>query len=326
MSRILTGIQSTGTPHLGNLLGAIIPAIELSKRPENETFLFIADLHAVTQIKDSAVLRANGLSTAATWLAFGLDIEKVVFYRQSDVPQTAELTWYLSCFFPFQRLTLAHSFKDKSDRLSDVNAGLFTYPMLMAADILLYDINFVPVGKDQLQHIEITRDVASRFNNQMGETFVLPEPFTEENTMLVPGTNGGKMSKSANNIINIFLDDKSLRKQVMSIETDSTPLEEPKNTETCKIFAIYKLLASPSQIDAMTEKYRNPNRDFGYGHAKQELFDLIIAKFKTEREKYNHYMTNPHEVEQALLLGAQKAAKIADGVLSRVREKLGFLG
>ncbi len=326
MARILTGIQSTGTPHLGNLLGAIIPAIELSKKTENETFLFIADLHSVTQIKDGVQLRFNTLSVAATWLAFGLDIDKVVFYRQSDVPQTAELSWYLSCFFPFQRLTLAHSFKDKSDRLSDVNAGLFSYPMLMAADILLYDIDFVPVGKDQLQHIEITRDVASRFNNQMGETFVLPEPFTENNTMLVPGTNGGKMSKSANNIINIFLDDKALRKQVMSIETDSTPLEDPKNPETCKIFAIYKLLADEAQTASLTEKYKNVNRDFGYGHAKQELFELIISKYRIERERYKHYMANPDEVEKALLHGAQKAAQVANGVLSKVRQKLGFLG
>jgi tryptophanyl-tRNA synthetase len=324
MSKILTGIQSTGTPHLGNLLGAIIPAIELSNKPENESFLFIADLHSVTQIKNGDLLRTNTYSTAATWLAFGLDIDKVVFYRQSDVPQTAELSWYLSCFFPFQRLTLAHSFKDKADRLDDVNAGLFSYPMLMAADILLYDAEFVPVGKDQLQHIEITRDVASRFNHQMGETFVLPEPFTREDTKLVPGTNGGKMSKSANNIINIFLDDKTLRKQVMSIETDSTPLEEPKNTETCKIFAIYKLLADESQIAIMTEQYKNVNRDFGYGHAKQALFELITEKFKTEREKYNYYMANLSEVDKALFAGAEKARAIANGVLARVRAKLGF--
>lgn len=324
MAKILTGIQSTGTPHLGNLLGAILPAIELSNQPENETFLFIADLHSITQIKDATTLRENTYSTAATWLACGVDINKVIFYRQSDVPQTAELSWYLSCFFPFQRLTLAHSFKDKSDRLSDVNAGLFTYPMLMAADILLYDAEFVPVGKDQLQHLEITRDVASRFNNQMGETFVLPEAITAENTMLVPGTNGGKMSKSANNIINIFLDDKALRKQVMSIETDSTPLEEPKNPETCKIFTIFKLLANEQQQAEMLEKYKNVNRDFGWGHAKQALFELIMNKFKTEREKYNYYMNNLDELEKALELGATKAGVIADGVLSRVREKLGF--
>jgi len=324
MAKILTGIQSTGTPHLGNLLGAIIPAIELSNNPENETFLFIADLHSVTQIKDGKTLRENTYSVAATWLAFGLDIEKVTFYRQSDVPQTAELSWYLSCFFPFQRLTLAHSFKDKSDRLSDVNAGLFSYPMLMAADILLYDADFVPVGKDQLQHIEITRDVASRFNNQMGETFVLPESYLQEDTKYVPGTNGGKMSKSANNIINIFLDDKALRKQVMSIETDSTPLEEPKDTETCKIFAIYKLLATDAQIIEMTQKYKNENRDFGWGHAKQALFELVTEKFKTEREKYNYFMNNLEEVDKALFLGAAKASAVANGVLSRVREKLGF--
>ena len=324
MTKILTGVQSTGTPHLGNLLGAIIPAIALSNKPENKSFLFIADLHSVTQIKDGETLRGNTYSTAAAWLACGLNTDKVVFYRQSDVPQTAELSWYLSCFFPFQRLTLAHSFKDKSDRLDDVNAGLFSYPMLMAADILLYDAQFVPVGKDQLQHVEITRDVASRFNHQMGETFVLPEGIIQKDGLLIPGTNGGKMSKSANNIINIFLDDKSLRKQVMSIETDSTPLEEPKNTATCKIFAIYKLLANEEQIAFLTEKYKNFNRDFGYGHAKQILFELIQEKFKTEREKYNFYMNNLSEIDKALQIGAEKAKAVANEVLARVRVKLGF--
>jgi len=324
MSKILTGIQSTGTPHLGNMLGAIIPAIELSNKPENESFLFIADLHSITQIKDGTTLRANTYSTAAAWLACGLNVNKVIFYRQSDVPQTAELAWYLSCFFPYQRLTLAHSFKDKSDRLEDVNAGLFSYPMLMAADILLYDAQFVPVGKDQLQHIEITRDVAARFNHQMGETFVLPESYIQEDTKYVPGTNGGKMSKSANNIINIFLDDKALRKQIMSIESDSTPLEDPKNPDTCNIFAIYKLLASESQLLKMRENYANANADYGYGHAKQELFELIIDKFKTEREKYNYYMNNLQEIDQELFRGAEKAASIANGVLKRVRQKLGF--
>jgi tryptophanyl-tRNA synthetase len=324
MSKILTGIQSTGTPHLGNLLGAILPAIALANKPENESFLFIADLHSITQIKDGTTLRANTYSTAAAWLACGLDLYRVIFYRQSDVPQTAELSWYLSCFFPFQRLTLAHSFKDKSDRLEDVNAGLFSYPMLMAADILLYDAEFVPVGKDQLQHIEITRDVASRFNHLMGETFVLPESFIQEDTKYVPGTNGGKMSKSANNIINIFLEDKALRKQIMSIETDSTPLEEPKNTETCKIFAIYKLLATEKQLLEMVEKYKNNNRDFGYGHAKQALFELILEKFENERKVYSYYMENLPEIEKALQSGAEKARAVANGVLKRVRTKLGF--
>ena len=322
MAKILTGVQSTGTPHLGNLLGAIIPAIELSNNPQNQSFLFIADLHSITQIKDGETLRNNTYSTAAAWLACGLDINKVTFYRQSDVPQTAELSWYLSCFFPFQRLTLAHSFKDKADRLEDVNAGLFTYPMLMAADILLYDANFVPVGKDQMQHIEITRDVASRFNHQMGETFVIPEGKVQEETMYVPGTDGGKMSKSRGNIINIFLDDKALRKQVMSIESDSTPLEEPKNPDTCKIFAIYKLLANEEQIASMRQNYLGGN--YGYGHAKQALFELICDKFKTEREKYNYYINNLPEVDALLKKGAAKASVVATGVLNRVREKLGF--
>jgi tryptophanyl-tRNA synthetase len=325
MSKILTGVQSTGTPHLGNLLGAILPAIELSNQPENQSFLFIADLHSVTQIKNGETLRQNTYSTAAAWLACGLDVNKVVFYRQSDVPQTSELSWYLSCFFPFQRLTLAHSFKDKADHLEDVNAGLFSYPMLMAADILLYDANIVPVGKDQLQHIEITRDVAARFNHQMGETFVLPEAKIQQETMYIPGTDGHKMSKSRGNIINIFLDDKALRKQIMTIETDSTPLEAPKNPETCKIFAIYKLLANTVQLASMTEKYQNTNQDFGYGHAKQLLFELVIENFKTQREQYTYYMNNLHEVDALLQLGAQKAGAVADGVLKRVREKLGFL-
>lgn len=322
MAKILTGVQSTGTPHLGNLLGAIIPAIELSNNPNNQSFLFIADLHSITQIKDGETLRNNTYSTAAAWLACGLDINKVTFYRQSDVPQTAELSWYLSCFFPFQRLTLAHSFKDKADRLEDVNAGLFTYPMLMAADILLYDANFVPVGKDQMQHIEITRDVASRFNHQMGETFVIPEGKVQEETMYVPGTDGGKMSKSRGNIINIFLDDKALRKQVMTIESDSTPLEDPKNPDTCKIFAIYKLLANEEQIASMRQNYLGGN--YGYGHAKQALFELICDKFKTEREKYNYYINNLAEVDALLKQGANKAHVIANEVLSRVRVKLGF--
>lgn len=322
MARILTGVQSTGTPHLGNLLGAIIPAVEMANKPENDSFLFIADLHSATQIKDGKTLRENTYSVAATWLACGLDINKVVFYRQSDVPQTAELSWYLSCFFPFQRLTLAHSFKDKADRLEDVNAGLFTYPMLMAADILLYDANFVPVGKDQLQHVEITRDVASRFNHQMGETFVLPEATTGEETKIIPGTDGEKMSKSRNNFINIFLDDKALRKQVMGIQTDSTPLEDPKNPDTDNVFAIYKLLASPEQIEQMRANYEGGN--YGYGHAKQALFELIVETFKTEREKYAYYMANLGEVDALLKIGAEKAGVVANGVLAKVRHKLGY--
>ncbi|GAB2762778.1 tryptophan--tRNA ligase [Salinimicrobium soli] len=322
MSRILTGIQSTGTPHLGNILGAIIPAVEMANDPKNESFLFIANLHTLTQIKDAAVMKENTLSTAATWLAFGLDIEKSVFYRQSDIPQVTELSWYLSCFFPFQRLTLAHSFKDKADRLEDVNAGLFEYPMLMAADILLYDADIVPVGKDQLQHLEITRDVASRFHNKMGEVFVIPEAKVSEETMYVPGTDGGKMSKSKGNIINLFLPDKKLRKQIMAIETDSTPLEDPKDPDTCNVFNLYKLVATKEQTAEMRRNYEAGG--YGYGHAKQALFETLINRFKKERETYNHYMENPEKIEDALALGAQKAQKTADAVLGKVRAKLGY--
>tara|TARA_R110002050_G_scaffold260734_3_gene400563 strand:- start:4644 stop:5612 length:969 start_codon:yes stop_codon:yes gene_type:complete len=322
MARILTGIQSTGTPHLGNILGAILPAIEMANNPKNDSFLFIANLHTLTQIKDAEELRSNTYSTAATWLAFGLDIEKTVFYRQSDVPQVTELSWYLSCFFPYQRLTLAHGFKDKADRLDDVNAGLFMYPMLMAADILLYDANIIPVGKDQLQHIEMTRDVAARFHAKMGETFVMPEGKIQENTMLIPGIDGEKMSKSRGNIINIFWDDKKLRKQIMSIQTDSTPLEEPKDWKTCNCFAIYALLASNEQIDIMKTNYKNGN--YGYGHAKQALFDLIVEKFATQRERYNYFMNNLNEVDKTLAIGAEKAKLVANAVLNRVREKTGY--
>lgn len=322
MSRILTGIQSTGTPHLGNILGALLPAIEMSNDPKNESFLFIADMHSLTQIKNAETLRNNTYSTAATWLALGLDISKTVFYRQSDIPQTTELTWYLSCFFPYQRLTLAHSFKDKAGRLEDVNAGLFTYPMLMAADILLYDAEIVPVGKDQLQHIEITRDVASRFHAQLGETFVMPDAKVQENTKLIPGTDGDKMSKSKNNIINIFLADKALRKQIMTIETDSTPMEDPKDPETCNVFALYKLLGSPEEIATMRQNYEGGN--YGYGHAKQALFELIVERFAEERTRYNYYMENLDEIDKALEIGAAKATVVANGVLKRVRKKLGY--
>jgi tryptophanyl-tRNA synthetase len=322
MSRILTGVQSTGTPHLGNILGAILPAIEMSKSSDNESFLFIADMHSLTQIKEGKTLRENTYSTAAAWLACGLDINKTVFYRQSDVPQVTELTWYLSCFYPFQRLTLAHSFKDKADRLEDVNSGLFTYPMLMAADILLYDAEIVPVGKDQLQHLEMSRDVANRFNHQMGDTLVPPEAKIQEGTMYVPGTNGGKMSKSQNNIINIFLDDKKLRKQVMKIETDSTPLEEPKNPDTCNLFALYKLLGSEEQIATMRSNYEGGN--YGYGHAKQAFFELLVERFSVERERYTYFMNNLNEIDKALEIGAQKAQKVANDVLQRVRTKLGY--
>lgn len=322
MSRILTGIQATGTPHLGNLLGAIIPAIELSKHSESESFLFIANMHTLTQIKNAEDLRRNTYEIAAAWLACGLDTEKTYFYRQSDIPEVCELSWYLSCFFPYQRLTLAHSFKDKADRLEDVNVGLFTYPILMAADILLYDAEIVPVGKDQLQHLEMARDVGARFNHQMGEVFVLPKAELQESTKYVPGTDGNKMSKSRGNIINVFLPEKQLKKQIMSIETDSTPLEEPKNPDTCKVFTIYSLIAELEQTEELRKKYLAGN--FGYGHAKTELFQLILEKFKKERETFDYYMNHLDELEAKLQEGAAKTRIIAAETLKRVRESLGM--
>lgn len=322
MARILTGIQSTGTPHLGNILGAIMPAIHMAKDPNNDSFLFIADMHSLTQIKNGKELRKNTYATAATWLAFGLDIDKTVFYRQSDVPQVTELAWYLSCFFPYQRLTLAHSFKDKADRLDDVNAGLFSYPMLMAADILLYDADIVPVGKDQLQHLEMTRDVASRFHAQMGEVFVLPTAKIQEDTIYIPGTDGDKMSKSKGNTIDLFQTDKNLRKQIMGVLTDSTPMEDPKTPDTDNVYALYKILASKEQVSAMRSNYLNGN--YGYGHAKQALYEVVLERFGEARERFDYFMNHLEEVDTALALGAEKAKKVADGVLERVREKLGY--
>lgn len=322
MARILTGIQSTGTPHLGNILGAIIPAIELSNEKGNDSYLFIADMHSLTQVKDGSTLRENTYATAATWLAFGLNPEKSVFYRQSDVPEVTELMWYLMCLYPYQRMTLAHSFKDKADRLEDVNGGLFSYPILMAADILLYDAEIVPVGKDQKQHIEMARDVANRFNLHYGETFVVPEERINENTKLIPGIDGEKMSKSRGNHIDIFLPEKQLRKQIMSIVSDSTPLEEPKNTQTCNTFALYSLLASENEVNAMKSNYANGN--YGYGHAKQALFELILSKYAEERKNFDELLADKKRIDQSLSIGAKKARIVAHEVLQRVRNKAGY--
>ena len=322
MARILTGIQSTGTPHLGNLLGAIIPAIELSKDIKNESLFFIADLHSFTTIREARELRENTYATAAAWLAFGFDTDKNLFYRQSDVTEVCELTWYLNCFASFNRLQLAHSFKDKFNRIKEVNVGLFTYPILMAADILLYDSNIVPVGKDQVQHLEITRDIASRVNHVFPNTLVLPEIKIDERVMIVPGTDGQKMSKSYNNVIDVFLPDKHLRKQIMSIKTDSTAMEEPKDADSCNVFKLYKLLASDVQSKEIKEKYNAGN--YGYGEAKQELFELICDKYKSERERFNNLMQNKHILDAELAKGAEKARIIAREVLDRVRKNIGY--
>jgi tryptophanyl-tRNA synthetase len=323
MSRILTGIQSTNIPHLGNILGAILPAIELSEKPGNDSLFFIADLHSLTTQKDAAFRIDSVNSVAATWLAFDFDTEKNIFYRQSRIPEVCELTWYLNCFTPFPMLANAHSFKDKSDRLSDVNAGLFTYPALMAADIILYDANFVPVGKDQIQHVEITRDIAAAVNNKYQQpVFVLPESLIDERVMIVPGIDGQKMSKSYNNFINIFLPEKELLKVVKSIVTDATPLEEPKNPDTCNVFKIYSLLASPEQITEMRANYLKGG--YGYGHAKTALYELILSKFSKARNRYTELMNNTALLEKELQVGEAKARKMAQEKMKLVRSVLGF--
>lgn len=322
MARILTGIQSSGRPHLGNILGAIKPAVELSKDTKNESLFFIADLHSLTTIKDPDQRKENVYATAAAWLAFGFDTDKNLFYRQSRIPEVCELTWYLNCYTPFPMLANAHSFKDKSDKLADVNAGLFTYPVLMACDIIMYDANIVPVGKDQKQHLEMTRDIASAFNNRYGEIFVIPEAQIDESVMTIPGTDGQKMSKSYGNVIDLFLPDKQLRKQVMSIVTDSTPLEDPKDPENDNVFALYRLLASEKQVEEMRQNYLGGN--YGYGHAKQALFELLVEKFKEERERFQYYMDNTNDLEKKLQEGEEKARQIAIPVLEKVRKSLGY--
>ena len=322
MARILTGVQSTGVPHLGNILGAMQPAIALSNRPENEAFLFIADMHSLTTVRDPEILREYTYGTAAAWLAFGYDTDKNTFYRQSDVPQVTELTWYLDCFTPYPMLANAHSFKDKASRLSDVNAGLFNYPVLMAADIILYDADYVPVGKDQKQHLEMTRDIASSINHQYGDIFVIPEPMLDEKVMIVPGIDGQKMSKSYKNFIDIFLPEKQLRKQVMKIITDAKSLEDKKDPDNSIIVDLYALIAAEEKTETLKDKFRAGN--FGYGHAKQELFELIMDTYNKERIKFTHLMANKGLMDEVLMKGAEKASLVANETLNRVRGKLGY--
>jgi len=322
MARILTGVQATGTPHLGNILGAINPAIKLADDAKNESLLFIADMHSLTAIKDAEVLKQHTYSVAAAWLAMGLNTDKTIFYRQSDIPEVTELTWYLNCVTPFPMLQNATSFKDKSGKLSDVNVGLFDYPVLMACDILLYDSNIVPVGKDQKQHLEMTRDLASKFNHIYGETFVIPEPQIQKNVMLVPGTDGQKMSKSYGNFIDVFASNKILKKQVMGILTDDKALEDPKDPDSSVPFQLYSLLATDDKIAEMRANYLAGG--YGYGHAKKELLNIILEVFADAREKYNHYMNNTDLLEEELIKGADKARVIARDVLNRTRAKVGF--
>jgi tryptophanyl-tRNA synthetase len=332
MARVLTGIQSTGTPHLGNMLGAILPGIEMANKPENEAFFFIADFHSLTTVHDPNVLRENTYATAAAWLACGFDTDRGYFYRQSDIPEVTELTWYLTCFYSYKRLQLAHSFKDKSEKfgMEKVSGGLFFYPMLMAADILMYDAEIVPVGKDQKQHLEITRDVAEKINRQYGEgTLILPKSQIKESVMTVPGTTrdpktGGfqKMSKSYGNTINIFETDKKLRKTINKIETDSTPVEDPKDPDKCIVYNLFELVGSEEATAELREDYLKGG--MGYGDAKKRLFETICEKFGDAREKYNYFMTNQSEIDEKLAQGAEKAGVVAYEVLDRVRSRIGY--
>lgn len=323
--RILTGIQSSGRPHLGNILGAIVPAIQLSQQAGNESFLFIADWHSLTTLRDGTARREFVRAIASTWLAFGYDTDKNTIWRQSRVAEHAELAWYLNCFTPMPMLLNATSFKDKADKLgsSAVSAGLFTYPVLQAADILLYDANLVPVGKDQRQHLEMTRDIASAVNHQYNsDVFVLPEPRIDERIMTIPGIDGAKMSKSYGNYIDIFAPANELYKVVKKIKSNSTPLEEPKNPDTDITFQLYSLIGSDEQVAQMRRNYEAGG--YGYGHAKKELYELILTKYATERERFDFYMSHDDELEKVLREGEEKARAVARQTIGRVRTVMGF--
>lgn len=322
--RILTGIQSSGKPHLGNILGAIIPAIELSKQKDNESFLFIADLHTLTTLKDGEIIRNNTLSIAAAWLAFGFDVDNNFFYRQSKLAAYhTELMWYLNCFTPYPMLANAHSFKDKSNKLSEVNSGLFNYPILQAADILLYDAELIPVGKDQQQHIEITRDIANTVNRTTNkDIFTIPKAQINKELMTIPGIDGQKMSKSLNNYIDIFLPEKDLLKRIKKIVTDTTPLESPKNPDNDITFKLYELIATQEEINKLRDKYLIGG--FGYGQAKEELYNVIIRKFTDVRDKFEYYINHPILIEEKLEEGEKKVEPIAKKTIQRVRDIFKF--
>lgn len=322
MSRVLTGIQSSGKPHLGNLLGAILPAIELADAQREPAFLFIADLHALTTIRDPQHLRNNTYDVAATWLAAGLDPERHVFFRQSDVPEVCELAWYLGCLTPYPMLANAHSFKEKSANLAEVSAGLFTYPVLMAADILIYQAELIPVGKDQKQHLEITRDIGGAFNRTYGEVFRLPEGIFREEVMVLPGIDGRKMSKSYGNTLDPLGDLNELHKRVRRIVTDSTPLEMPKNPDTCVVFKLYSVVAPVEAVEEMRQRYLSGG--YGYGQAKEALFEALVQRFEREREAFQHWRKDTAALEQILLAGAEKARVEAQKTLQRVREAVGL--
>ncbi len=320
MKRILSGIQPTGTLHLGNYFGMMKPSIALQEK--GECYYFIADYHALTSVHDPTELRDNVRGVALDFLACGLDPARSCFFRQSDVPEVTELTWILSTLTPMGLLERATSYKDKVSRGLDASHGLFAYPVLMAADILLYDSDAVPVGKDQKQHLEMTRDIAQKFNDRYGETFKLPEPLIGEEAGTVPGTDGQKMSKSYGNTLEIFAEEKILRKKVMALVTDSTPVEEPKPTEDSTVLALYKLVAPPAEYEKMIAEFRSGG--VGYGDFKKRLFGAIWETFAPMRARRAELEREPSYVEFVLRKSADKARRVADGVLSRVREAVGL--
>ncbi len=318
--RILSGIQPSGRLHIGNYLGMIRPMVESQQR--GELFCFIANMHSLTSVTDSALLRSNTDEAIIDLLALGIDPEKSLLWVQSDVPEVAELTWYLNCVTPMGLLQRCHSYKDKVAKGIPASSGLFTYPVLMAADILMYDSNIVPVGKDQKQHVEVTRDIAIKFNTQYGDTFVLPEPEIRDDIAVIPGIDGQKMSKSYDNTIEMFLPQKQLRKKIMSIVTDSTPVEEPKDPDNNNVYAIYKLFAAAEETAAMAENYRKGG--YGYGDAKKALYELLLDHFAEARKKREELESDLGFIREIRGKGADKARAVAAGVLDRVRKVTGM--
>ena len=320
--RILTGIQPSGTLHIGNYFGAMRPAVTLQDSG-NECFYFIANYHAMTSMPDPKDLHERTFGVAVDFLAAGIDPQKTVFFRQSDVPEVQELAWFLSCICPMGLLERCHSYKDKLAHGLEANHGLFAYPALMAADILLYQSELVPVGKDQKQHLEVTRDLAIRFNNHFGDILTVPDAYISTEVAVIPGLDGQKMSKSYNNTIELFGEGKPVRKKFMSIKTDSTPMGEPMNPDTCNVFALYKLMATPEEVEALRKNYLE-NPEFGYGHAKQALFEKYTEYFAEAREKRKELLANPQKVEDILQDGASRARKVADATMAKVRAAVGL--
>ena len=318
--RILSGIQPSGKLHLGNYFGMMKPALRLQE--QGEAFLFIANYHALTTMSDPAQLRENTFDVALDFLACGLNPKRTVFFRQSDVPEVTELTWILSTITPMGLLERCHSYKDKLAKGIAASHGLFSYPVLMAADILIYQSNIVPVGRDQKQHVEVTRDIAIKFNNQFGPVFTVPEPSIQEDVAVVPGIDGQKMSKSYGNTIELFGDLKETKARIMRIVSDSTPMEAPKNPDTCNIFALYKLFASPAEREAMAARYRAGN--FGYGHAKKALFEVFEAAFAPLRLRRAELAQNRAYVEDVLRDGAARARAEARKTLTAARKAVGI--